>query len=822
MPVLAGTVTQANMKLSTINGAAFVDFSGSDSGALTSAAAGSMIVITDHSGNTVSGYIKSVGTGQTYGSQLLSNTAFSNTTGVSTSGATVSSVTGGQSGNALQVAVTSYGFGYEPLAATTGQLLYFTTYCKLGTATAYNASFGLMDSGFSTFQAMGVSTSTWTQYSVYGTATMSTMYAQFIVNGSGLNSLFDTASVAQVLTPATTGVTITSTANGSTYNWASVGGSFNLHDSNGYTYTIGSVAPPTASLAAGTYLPGQSVTLSDVTGGAAICYTTDGSTPTATTPGTCSHGTAYTTPISLSSVGTTTLQALGTLSGLPNSTVTSVAYTVRNTATFYVANTGSDAANGTSTATPFQTIAHVNGLTLLPGDNVLFNRGNSWAEELQVPASGASGSPVVFGAYGSGAAPVIKSGSYVTGFSVYSGNVYQRAQTTNPYSVARGGKIGLNAGSLAAVTAEGSWYWDGASYLYLYTAGNPNDGTTEITSGRQCGIYASNKSYVTVQDLQVQGVDGVTWGGAIYFENLSGTSYGITVQRVTVPYSSLFDVYCYNCASSTLQSNSVAGGWTGGAYPDPLGTKSGGLMIYGPNAAGNTVAYNQVLDGNYMGIRLEGGVQNTAVHHNIVVRPFVNGIDTFQDNASASPNLIYNNTVLFRPFWSAGHGIDIQQSVAKGTTFKNNIVYSDFTGTNTNVQLIAIQADANSTVTTDYNLYDLAPGSTASVGQLSGTTYSSLSTWQAAIAAAGVVGADAHSMMGNPGFTNYAGGNFSLQCGSAATGAGVNLGAVYQAALLPAATWTSNVQTGNQGSLWSIGAYLFSANCGNALWFATP
>ncbi len=43
----------------------------------------------------------------------------------------------------------------------------------------------------------------------------------------------------------------------------------------------GTVATPTFSVAAGTYTSGQSVTLSSSTAGATIYYTTDGSTPTA-------------------------------------------------------------------------------------------------------------------------------------------------------------------------------------------------------------------------------------------------------------------------------------------------------------------------------------------------------------------------------------------------------------------------------------------------------------------------------------------------------------------------------------------------------------
>jgi hypothetical protein len=88
----------------------------------------------------------------------------------------------------------------------------------------------------------------------------------------------------------------------------------------------GTVSDPSTSPGAGTYQDVVAVTLSDATVGATICYTTDGSTPAASTPGTCSTGTAYSSPVSLTT--TTTLKALGTLSGYTNSGVVSATYTI--------------------------------------------------------------------------------------------------------------------------------------------------------------------------------------------------------------------------------------------------------------------------------------------------------------------------------------------------------------------------------------------------------------------------------------------------------------------------------------------------------------
>src|ERR1700692_558964 len=77
--------------------------------------------------------------------------------------------------------------------------------------------------------------------------------------------------------------------------------------------------------------------------------------------------------------------------------------------TYFVAAAGSDTNAGTSSGAAWQTIAKVNGFTFSAGDSVLFNRGDIWyGTALVVPSSGSSGSPITFGAYGSGANPIIK------------------------------------------------------------------------------------------------------------------------------------------------------------------------------------------------------------------------------------------------------------------------------------------------------------------------------------------------------------------------------------------------------------------------------
>ena len=83
--------------------------------------------------------------------------------------------------------------------------------------------------------------------------------------------------------------------------------------------------------------------------------------------------------------------------------------------TYYVAAAGSDSNSGTSTGSPWQTITKVNGSTFSPGDSILFNRGDVWyGMALTVPSSGTSSAPITFGAYGTGANPIIKGSTNLT------------------------------------------------------------------------------------------------------------------------------------------------------------------------------------------------------------------------------------------------------------------------------------------------------------------------------------------------------------------------------------------------------------------------
>jgi hypothetical protein len=150
--------------------------------------------------------------------------------------------------------------------------------------------------------------------------------------------------------------------------------------------TLAQVATPVDSPCGGTsctYYANQTVTLTDATGSAVICYTLNGTTPTATTPGTCDQNT-YSTGLSL--VYTQTLKAIGTKVGMTNSAVDTAAYTLTSNVVllqaYYCASTAGnftckpdDGFNGTSSTSntpgtgPF-TFTTQSGLQFFTGEKI--------------------------------------------------------------------------------------------------------------------------------------------------------------------------------------------------------------------------------------------------------------------------------------------------------------------------------------------------------------------------------------------------------------------------------------------------------------------
>jgi len=152
-------------------------------------------------------------------------------------------------------------------------------------------------------------------------------------------------------------------------------------------------ATPTFSPAAGTYTSAQSVTINDATSGATIYYTTNGTTPTTSSP-------VYSGPITVSA--TETVEAIATASGYTTSAVGSAIYTINTgmigsftmTASPNAMSIAPGATTGNSTSLTLATTNYNGTVTLscsgLPANAYCSFPGNAGAQSQVVTLSGSN------------------------------------------------------------------------------------------------------------------------------------------------------------------------------------------------------------------------------------------------------------------------------------------------------------------------------------------------------------------------------------------------------------------------------------------------
>jgi len=199
-------------------------------------------------------------------------------------------------------------------------------------------------------------------------------------------------------------------------------------------------------------------------------------------------------------------------------------------ANYYVdAALGDDSNPGTQTQ-PWKTVSKVNSTSFNAGDNIYFKRGEIWRETLTIPSSGSDGSPITFGAYGSGDKPKISGADVITGWSGpdANGEYYKSGFTTTPNVVLRDSSR-ISKGTVGSLGAD-EWGYDSGT---LYLGFDPSSYTIEAGQ-RTSPITINGKTYITIENITVYGgndradIDAAGGNICIY-----GTSNNITLNYIT-------------------------------------------------------------------------------------------------------------------------------------------------------------------------------------------------------------------------------------------------------------------------------------------------
>jgi hypothetical protein len=321
------------------------------------------------------------------------------------------------------------------------------------------------------------------------------------------------------------------------------------------------VAAPIFSPAPGTFVTAQTVTLTDATSGAAIYYTTNGTTPT-------TSSTRYSGAISVSA--TETIKAIAVVSGYAPSTVTSATYTIGSA--FFGCPSGSGSCVDNFTGASGTLLPTYNSRWVLAGGtNSIYTSGSNSA---QISA-------------------------YNSAVYYYNGSVSDTAQITlAPSSTTIGYAI------LACVRVSsgipgycvGFSAVSGGNYTACYVMknfrylGGGSCGTVSATTAHTLRLVASGTSTVTLS-IYVDGVASGTVTDSSSTYTIAGSGFGL--QGDSTPTDSTVNEwqdYSGGSPAATPTFSPVAGPYTSAQSVTISDTTPGAVIYYTTNGAAPTTS----------------------------------------------------------------------------------------------------------------------------------------------------------------------------------------------------------------------------------------
>jgi hypothetical protein len=332
------------------------------------------------------------------------------------------------------------------------------------------------------------------------------------------------------------------------------------------------------------------------------------------------------------------------------------------TATYYVdATGGSDLKNGLSPSTAWQTIAKVNATALMPGDSVLFRRGQVWiqnATALIPPSSGTEVKPITFADYGAGKKPEIRMVRELSSWTLDSGNIYFTPVSGSLHpKLAWEGNVELlgRRSDKSALAKYGDWFYDAnVGRLYIYKTIRP--ATIEITQGN-FGIYLDTKSYVSIRNLHVNRTnrDGI----------LIRSSRNVTLDDVDASYCYYHGTQMWNDVGAsnniTIKNGEFSYNGGSGISVNRGGSGTNNVIILNNESHHNSRnAENNPNVKDTAGIKVWGGYGSGTVGRNVIIEG----------------NRVYKNEGSFEQKWWRGVGIWVDEW-GDGAVVRYNTVYNN-------------------------------------------------------------------------------------------------------------------------------------------------
>ncbi|MBN1274968.1 right-handed parallel beta-helix repeat-containing protein [Candidatus Woesearchaeota archaeon] len=353
--------------------------------------------------------------------------------------------------------------------------------------------------------------------------------------------------------------------------------------------------------------------------------------------------------------------------------------------TFYVSNDGDDANDGTTPSTPWKTIAQVNEQAFLPGDAVLFRRGDTFIGSLTPPSSGNATHYITFGAYSAGERPIITPNDYVEGltWTAHGNGIYKTTDIPfNPGNVLIDGttkinKINdkffatpspyLNYTSLdfLALPDDHKWdddhyispycldtqFWDGLDALYAYDnmtgttyirfrgGDDPNDYSFAISPQDRfyAAVTINRMNHLVIQNLHIVGGER----GVYVLGSKSESNENIIIENNLIE-SSNGKIYLSSSEAIIVRNNTFRnnylspykpGAWSkGNTYEDGVQ-----FQYYLFFKVVVTPSSSCSADG---AVVMSGGYSDNSAFYNNTVSGLCCGFSTYGDNISIHDNYI--------------------------------------------------------------------------------------------------------------------------------------------------------------------------------------
>jgi hypothetical protein len=194
--------------------------------------------------------------------------------------------------------------------------------------------------------------------------------------------------------------------------------------------------------------------------------------------------------------------------------------------TYHVASDGSG---------NFTTIAQVNAATFSAGDNILFKRGDTFYGEIVVSQSGISGNPITYGAYGTGAKPVITGMQAVISWTNKGGNIWESTNTVSNLNNVK--QVIINGVTIPMGATPNR----DATYPFL-----PNYYTYQSHTGTGLGTTTLTSS----------SLDGTNWTGADVV--VRANHWTMDKESITASNS---DTITYTGGTAGTDGNGLVDGW---------------------------------------------------------------------------------------------------------------------------------------------------------------------------------------------------------------------------------------------------------------------